>query len=109
MRGSRLRWMFAGVIGALTCSRSDTDSWSRGPLSWAGPAKKARPRGQFSLAGLERRQPSASWFRDSGEYGHIVGNMATMTIKSTYSLDVGTVRTLEELARRWNVSKSEAL
>ena len=35
--------------------------------------------------------------------------MATMTIKSTYSLDVGTVRTLEGLARRWNVSKSEAL
>lgn len=32
-----------------------------------------------------------------------------MTIKSTYSLDVGTVRTLEGLARRWNVSKSEAL
>ena len=36
-------------------------------------------------------------------------SMATMTIKSTYSLDVGTVRTLEALARRWNVSKSEAL
>ena len=35
--------------------------------------------------------------------------MAIMTIKSTYSLDVGTVRTLETLARRWNVSKSEAL
>lgn len=32
-----------------------------------------------------------------------------MTIKSTYSLDVGTVRTLEGLARLWNVSKSEAL
>ncbi len=32
-----------------------------------------------------------------------------MTIKSTYSLDVGTVRTLEGLARRWNVSRSEAL
>lgn len=32
-----------------------------------------------------------------------------MTIKCTYSLDAGTVRTLEELARRWNVSKSEAL
>lgn len=32
-----------------------------------------------------------------------------MTIKSTYSLDVGTVRALEELARHWNVSKSEAL
>lgn len=32
-----------------------------------------------------------------------------MTIKSTFSLDVGTVGTLEGLARRWNVSKSEAL
>lgn len=32
-----------------------------------------------------------------------------MTIKSTYSLDVGTVRTLEGLARLWNVLKSEAL
>ena len=35
--------------------------------------------------------------------------MATPTIKSTYSLDLGTVRALETLARRWNVSKSEAL
>jgi len=35
--------------------------------------------------------------------------MAVTTIKSTYSLDVETVRTLEALARRWNVSKSEAL
>ena len=35
--------------------------------------------------------------------------MATVTIKSTYSLDVETVRALEGLARRWNVSKSEAL
>ncbi len=32
-----------------------------------------------------------------------------MTINSTYSLDVDTVRALEGLARRWNVSKSEAL
>ena len=32
-----------------------------------------------------------------------------MTIKSTYSLDIGTVRALEGLAHRWNVSKSEAL
>ena len=31
------------------------------------------------------------------------------TIKSTYALDVETVRALEGLARRWNVSKSEAL
>ena len=35
--------------------------------------------------------------------------MAVTTIKSTYSLDVETVRTLEMLARRWNVSKSEVL
>ena len=32
-----------------------------------------------------------------------------MTIKSTYSLDVETARALDEMARRWNVSKSEAL
>ena len=35
--------------------------------------------------------------------------MATPTIKSTYALDVETVRALEGLARLWNVSKSEAL
>ena len=36
-------------------------------------------------------------------------DMATMTIKSTYSLDVETVRALERLAKQWGVSKSEAL
>ena len=35
--------------------------------------------------------------------------MAIMTIKSTYSLDVESVRVLEALAKRWNVSKSEVL
>ncbi len=35
--------------------------------------------------------------------------MATTTIKSTYSLDVESVRALETLAARWNVSKSEVL
>jgi hypothetical protein len=35
--------------------------------------------------------------------------MAIPTVKSTYSLDLETVRTLEELARHWGVSKSEAL
>ncbi len=35
--------------------------------------------------------------------------MATLTIKTTYALDVETVRALEDLARRWNVSRSEAL
>ncbi len=32
-----------------------------------------------------------------------------MTVKATYSLDPGTVQALEGLARRWDVSKSEAL
>ena len=35
--------------------------------------------------------------------------MAVTTIKSTYSLDVESVRALEDLARRWEVSKSEVL
>lgn len=35
--------------------------------------------------------------------------MARITVKGTYSLDVGTVQALERLARRWDVSKSEAL
>lgn len=35
--------------------------------------------------------------------------MAITTVKSTYALDVPTVRALEEMARAWNVSKSEAL
>jgi hypothetical protein len=35
--------------------------------------------------------------------------MARTTIKATYALDVETARALEDLARRWGVSKSEAL
>ena len=35
--------------------------------------------------------------------------MATGKIRSTYSLDVESVRQLEDLARSWNVSKSEVL
>ena len=35
--------------------------------------------------------------------------MAITSIKSTYSLDVETVRALETLAQRWSVSKSEVL
>jgi len=35
--------------------------------------------------------------------------MAVPKVKSTYSLDVETVEALEDLARRWKVSKSEAL
>ena len=36
-------------------------------------------------------------------------SMATITVKSTYSLDVETVRKLEGLAKRWSTSKSAAL
>ena len=35
--------------------------------------------------------------------------MARTTVKATYSLDPETVETLETMARRWRVSKSEAL
>ena len=35
--------------------------------------------------------------------------MAIPKIKATYSLDVQSVEKLQELARRWGVSKSEAL
>lgn len=35
--------------------------------------------------------------------------MAVTSIKSTYSLDVESVRALEALARHWKVSKSEVL
>lgn len=35
--------------------------------------------------------------------------MASITVKSTFSLDVETVRQLESLAKRWNTSKSAAL
>jgi hypothetical protein len=35
--------------------------------------------------------------------------MATQTIRSTYVMDVETMRALERIARRWKVSKSEAL
>jgi hypothetical protein len=36
-------------------------------------------------------------------------SMAVTAIKTTYSLDAQTVRALEEMARKWKVSKSEAL
>jgi hypothetical protein len=35
--------------------------------------------------------------------------MTTPHVKATYSLDVRTVRVLEAIAKRWGVSKSEAL
>lgn len=35
--------------------------------------------------------------------------MATITVKSTFSLDIASVEALETIARRWGVSKSAAL
>lgn len=35
--------------------------------------------------------------------------MAITSVKTTYSLDTRTVRALDVMARRWKVSKSEAL
>jgi hypothetical protein len=35
--------------------------------------------------------------------------MATMTVRSTYALDIESVKKLERLAKHWGVSKSEAL
>jgi len=43
------------------------------------------------------------------KYGNIVAIMAIPKIKATYSLDAETTALLDELARRWAVSKSEAL
>ena len=43
------------------------------------------------------------------KYGHTLLGMARTTIKSTYSLDVETVRKLERMAGRLGISKSEAL
>ncbi len=36
-------------------------------------------------------------------------DMARLAIKSTYTLDVETIRKLERVAARWSVSKSEVL
>ena len=43
------------------------------------------------------------------KYGRTIPLMATITVKTTYSLDVESIQTLELMARRWQVSKSEAL
>ncbi len=43
------------------------------------------------------------------EQGGHIRRMARTSIKATYALDVATVQALETMARRWQVSKSEAL
>lgn len=39
----------------------------------------------------------------------VLFDMAITSIKSTYSLDVESVRTIETLAERWDASKSEVI
>jgi len=46
---------------------------------------------------------------DQGTVVVITNGMAITTIRSTYALDVETVQALDRMARRWGVSKSEAL
>ncbi|BCS35950.1 hypothetical protein TBR22_A51850 [Luteitalea sp. TBR-22] len=41
-------------------------------------------------------------------YDHTLG-MAITSVRTTYSLDEDTIGRIEQLARRWNVSKSEVL
>jgi len=55
-----------------------------------------------------RAGPAAAGLRAGLVWPYIEG-MATMTVKSTYALDVETARALAEMARRWGVSRSEAL
>lgn len=68
------------------------------PLFSGSPVKTTRWPGM--------RKPEAKAAEHSGVYAK---SMAIPKIKGTYSLDVETVRRLEEVARRWGVSKSEAL
>lgn len=46
---------------------------------------------------------------DTAEVWPYIFHMPSTTIKSTYSLDVESVRKLEALAQRWKVSKTEVL
>ena len=46
---------------------------------------------------------------DTAKVWPYIFHMPSTTIKSTYSLDVESVRKLEALAQRWKVSKTEVL
>lgn len=51
--------------------------------------------------------PARGW--PSPEYGTILADMTIPKVKATYTLDAETTALIERLARRWAVSKSEAL
>jgi hypothetical protein len=89
-----LRRSFAEGDGG--CGRNAARLRQRaGTVNKRGRARAARPR----FAGLPSRL---------SELRYCCG-MAMTTIRRTYALDPQTVRTLEEVARGWGVSKSEAL
>ena len=112
----RMVTSYAQVSGSPTASY---------PRRSAAVARRAGSRGGSRAASARRRAGGRSFAGNVAEapgkgnagrsltvlpgYGHIAADMAVMTIKSTYALDADSVRTLDRLARRWRVSKSEAL
>ena len=78
--------------------RFEPEATSGEPLVLDGDAAKTYIR--------QRVGSGAGW---SEVYGVIMDSMTIHRIKGTYSLDAGTVRELDRLARRWKTSKSEAL
>ncbi|HEY3204457.1 MAG TPA: ribbon-helix-helix protein, CopG family, partial [Thermoanaerobaculia bacterium] len=84
-------------IGRQTVSRGSR---------WSG--SKGRRCQSFS-SGVRSRSREDLQPVDAGNDMAIPFGMATTTIRSTYALDVPSVKALEEIARSWKVSKSEAL
>jgi hypothetical protein len=76
-----------------------------GPLGGGGRGVSTRA-ARFSVGAAKLDTAIRFDHGDGWPYRHC---MATTTIKTTYALDVETVGALESLARRWNVTKSEAL
>ena len=85
---------------------------SRDTLEGTRRSARIRYRPRKSGYVLSQISRSFAFLEDSLNYGMVWpyhASMATQTVKTTYALDVDTVRMLEQMARRWGVSKSEAL
>jgi len=79
---------------------------------WKSAASESEPffaRAERSAGPKEVPGTSAAAALDETKVRPYIGGMATAMIKSTYSLDLETARLLDEMAREWEVSKSEAL
>ena len=97
------------------------DSRSVSTMRQSPPARSQIPAARFICLGIHEPptlpRPSARPLRPAKGSGRLDVarlwpyslDMATTTVKSTYSLDVETVQILERIARRWRVSKSEAM